>query len=197
MKNEVTDLYENSDIFSATSGLESTNIIRVGESVGSIFAVETQGVNPDNGRRLYVKADGTVVQYNHVVPAGQSRWTDARRHCHYGRVAHRRRQSVRPGYSDMVWRLGQYFLLRSLDLNVQMNYAGGNYIYNGSKAGLRDQRFWNNSHGRARPLVGKQYRRLHTPGSVGRQRIQRFGTGDFRKRGKSRLPAHPQHYARL
>ena len=26
-----------------------------------------------------------------------------------------------------------------------MNYAGGNYIYNGSQAGLRDQRFWNNS----------------------------------------------------
>ncbi len=25
-----------------------------------------------------------------------------------------------------------------------MNFAGGNYIYNGSKAGLRDQRFWNN-----------------------------------------------------
>jgi hypothetical protein len=26
-----------------------------------------------------------------------------------------------------------------------MNYAGGNVIYNGSKAGLRDQRFWNNN----------------------------------------------------
>src|SRR5690606_23407171 len=73
-----------SDIFSTTSGLESTNIIRVGESVGSIFAVETQGVNPANGQRVFIKnvydANGNItgtvpVQYSHVVPAGQSRWT--------------------------------------------------------------------------------------------------------------------------
>ena len=36
------------------------------------------------------------------------------------------------------------FTYGNVDLNVQINYAGGNYIYNGSKAGLRDQRFWNN-----------------------------------------------------
>ena len=36
------------------------------------------------------------------------------------------------------------FTYGDFDLNIQCNYAGGNYVYNGSKAGLRDQRFWNN-----------------------------------------------------
>jgi len=32
----------------------------------------------------------------------------------------------------------------NLDLNISMTYSGGNYIQNGTKATLRDQRFWNN-----------------------------------------------------
>jgi hypothetical protein len=36
------------------------------------------------------------------------------------------------------------FRFHGLDLNVQVQYSGGNYVYNGTKAGLRDQRFWNN-----------------------------------------------------
>ena len=31
-----------------------------------------------------------------------------------------------------------------IDLNIGITFSGGNYIYNGSKAGMRDQRFWNN-----------------------------------------------------
>ncbi len=144
MENKVTELYENSDIFSTTAGLESTNIIRVGESVGSIYAVETQGVNPDNGRRLYVKADGTIVQYNHVVATGQSRWTtldgaaaSAASLIADGKVYGPAIPKWFGGW-DNTWTYG------NLDLNIQMNFAGGNYIYNGSKAGLRDMRFWNN-----------------------------------------------------
>jgi len=144
MKNEITELYENSDIFASTSGLESTNILRVGESVGSIFAVETQGVNPENGRRLYVKADGTIVQYNHVVPTGQSRWTklDGTTASAASLIADGKVYG--PAIPKWFGGWDNTFTYGSLDLNVQLNYAGGNYIYNGSKAGLRDQRFWNN-----------------------------------------------------
>ncbi len=147
MKNKVTSLYENSDILSATSGLEQTNIIRVEESVGSVFAVETQGINPENGRRLFVlkNSDGTttVVQYNHAAPAGQ-RWTTL------DGATSRAPALVTDGqiYGSALptWFGGwdNTFTYGGLDLNVQLNYAGGNYIYNGSKAGLRDQRFWNN-----------------------------------------------------
>ncbi len=34
---------------------------------------------------------------------------------------------------------------RGFDLNLGLTYALGFYVYNGSKAGLRDQRWWNNS----------------------------------------------------
>ncbi|MBX2891918.1 MAG: TonB-dependent receptor [Saprospiraceae bacterium] len=144
MKNEVTSLYENSDIVSQTSGLENTNIIRVGESVGSIYAVETQGVNPANGRRLFVLNDGTVVQYSHVVPAGQSPWTklDGTASRAPGLIA----DGKVYGPAIPTWFGGwdNTFTYGAFDLNVQMNYAGGYYIYNGSQAGLRDMRFWNN-----------------------------------------------------
>lgn len=148
MRNEITELYENKDIFSTTSGLETTNILRVGESVGSIYAVPTQGVNPVNGQRVYVLTtpDGPVLaQYTHVVAAGQSRWT---------RVDNG--QSIRAAalvtdgqvYGPAIPRwyggLDNTFTYGNIDLNIQVNFAGGNYIYNGSKAGLRDQRFWNN-----------------------------------------------------
>lgn len=143
MRNEVTSLFNGSDILNATSGLEQTNIIREEESVGSIFAVETKGVNPDNGRRLFVLGDGTVVQYNHAAPAGQ-RWTKL------DGTTSRAPALVTDGkiYGSAIptWFGGwdNTFTYGGLDLNIQMNYAGGNYIYNGSKAGLRDQRFWNN-----------------------------------------------------
>jgi TonB-linked SusC/RagA family outer membrane protein len=154
MKNEVTSLYEDSDIFVTTSNLESTNIIRVGESVGSIYAVETQGVNPANGQRIFIKnvydADGNItgtvpVQYNHVVPAGGSRWTRVDDGTPYAAAALVADGKVYgPALPKWFGGWDNTFYYGSFDFNIQMNYAGGYYIYNGSKAGLRDMRFWNN-----------------------------------------------------
>ncbi len=142
MSNEVTELYGTSDIFSTTAGLETTNITRIGEAVGSIIAVKTMGVNPENGRRLFVKKDGTVVQYNHA--GGATRWTllDGTATTAPSLVA----DGVVQGSALPKWYGGwdNTFTYGRVDLNVQVNYAGGNLIYNGSKAGLRDQRFWNN-----------------------------------------------------
>jgi hypothetical protein len=36
------------------------------------------------------------------------------------------------------------FSYKGIDLGVFFQFSGGNYIYNGTKAGLHDQRFWNN-----------------------------------------------------
>lgn len=143
MTNEVTELYNDSDILATTSGLETTNITREEYAVGSIYAVPTVGVNPDNGRRMFVKKDGTVVQYDHA--GGATRWT---------RVDNGAAISAPSLVADGVvqgsalpkWFGGwdNKFTYDNFDLNIQVNYAGGNVIYNGSKAGLRDQRFWNN-----------------------------------------------------
>ena len=145
MENEVLSLAAgNADILVATAGLETANIIRVGESVGSLYVVETRGVNPANGRRVFVNGKGEEVQYAHVVATGQSRWTYLD-----GRTASAVNQSADGkiygptlpkwfGAWDNTLRYG------NLDFNVQIQYSGGNYIYNGTKAGMRDMRFWNN-----------------------------------------------------
>jgi hypothetical protein len=36
------------------------------------------------------------------------------------------------------------FRYKNIDLGIFFQFSGGNYVYNGTKAGLRDQRFWNN-----------------------------------------------------
>jgi TonB-dependent starch-binding outer membrane protein SusC len=144
MTNEVTELFNDSDIFSQTAGLETTNIIRLNESVGSLFAVVTDGVNPENGRRIFVKKDGTRVQYNHIVPAGQSRWTllDGTPTSAITLIADG--QVIGNALPKWFGGWDNTFTYGNIDLNIQCNYAGGNYIYNGTKAGLRDMRFWNN-----------------------------------------------------
>ena len=145
MRNEVLSLAEgDADIFGATSGLERVNIIRVGESVGSFYVVETAGVNPATGQRIFVNRAGEQVQYNHVPPAGQSRWTyldgrpaDAVTVARDGKV-------FGPALPTWFGAWDNTFTYGGLDLNFQLQYSGGNYVYNGSQAGLRDQRFWNN-----------------------------------------------------
>jgi hypothetical protein len=37
------------------------------------------------------------------------------------------------------------FRYKGFDLNVLIYFSGGNYVYNGSKAGLHDNRNWNNA----------------------------------------------------
>ena len=37
------------------------------------------------------------------------------------------------------------FRYKNFDFNILLFFSGGNYVYNGTKAGLRDNRNWNNS----------------------------------------------------
>lgn len=142
---------DGSDIFGATAGLESTNITRIGQSIGSIYAVQTAGVNPANGQRIFlrrqvVNGDTTYiqVQYDHAAPAA-SRWTLVSD----GSVTQApslANSGVVYGPTIPTWYGGfnNNFRFMQFDLNIMFQFSGGNYIYNGTKAGLRDMRFWNN-----------------------------------------------------
>jgi TonB-linked SusC/RagA family outer membrane protein len=145
IKNRVTALAEgNADIVGSTStAAEATNITRVGYSVGSLYGAKTDGVNPETGQRIFINRNGERVQYSHAVATGQSRWTylDG---------------SPAPAISGSdyyllgnalpTWYGGfdNTFQYKNFDLNLNFVYSGGNYIQNGSKGTLRDQRFWNN-----------------------------------------------------
>lgn len=143
LKNRVDALaFEGQRIGTATSGLETVNYTTTGRSVGEILAVPDAGVNPANGRRMVRKADGTIVQYNHL--SGGTGWTTLD-----GQAATAPNQLIDGQYYGPVlpkWYGGfdNTFRYKNFDLGVFIQYSGGNYIYNGTKAGLHDQRFWNN-----------------------------------------------------
>lgn len=146
LKNRVEALAtEGQRIGTATSGLETVNYTEVGRSIGSILAVPTLGVNPANGRRLIQKANGTVAQFD--LTAG---WTTVNADGTNGASTTAPTQLTDGVYYGPVlptWYGGfdNTFRFKNFDLGVFVQFSGGNYIYNGTKAGLHDQRFWNNS----------------------------------------------------
>jgi hypothetical protein len=144
LKNEVTELNsESAEIRTATGGLETANITKVGQPVGSIIAIPTQGVNPENGRRLFVKADGTVVQYDHSAAAAV-RWTTLAGTATSAPNAITDGKIYGPTLPTYYGGFDNTFKYKNIDLGIFFQFSGGNYIYNGTKAGLRDMRFWNN-----------------------------------------------------
>lgn len=147
LQNEVLALAAgNADIRPFTSGLEQSNIVRVGESIGSFYAIRTGGVNPANGQRIFFYRDGTAVQYNHAL-TGAARWTNVATGMQAPRAADVVNDGVVLGPALPKWTGGwdNTFKYKNFDLNILLFFSGGNYVYNGTKAGLRDQRNWNNA----------------------------------------------------
>ena len=142
LKNRVLALAtEGQRLPTSTGGLETANFTQVGNSAGQILAVPSLGVNPANGQRMILKADKTVAQYNH----GGLGWTN---------VADGKPTAAPNQLTDGVYYgpvlptyyggLDNTFRYKGLDLGLFVQFSGGNYIYNGTKSGLHDQRFWNN-----------------------------------------------------
>ena len=144
LKNEVTELAPGvPELRSTTGDLETTNITVVGKPVGNLLAVETRGVDPQTGQRVFVNAAGDEILYNH---AATNKWT----YRSDGEVA----SPITLAADGKAWAsplpkvyggLDNSFTYKDFDLAVNLTYALGFYVYCGSKAGLRDQRWWNNS----------------------------------------------------
>lgn len=138
LKNEVTSLV--SDVF-VPSIFGVQNMTRVGYSVGSIFAVPCKGVNPVNGQMIFVNSQGREVQYNHI---GSPKWTYLD-----GSAA-----PAIDNYTDGVIQgaslpkifggLNNTFNYKNFDLNINITFVGGNKLYNGTRATISDQRYFNN-----------------------------------------------------
>ena len=138
-------LYDGQQIAGSTSGLETANYTTVGRPIGSILAVPNAGVNPANGQRMLVKADGTVVQYNHLGTTGTG-WTVVSTGANTTSPTQLADgQYYGPVLPTFYGGLDNTFRFKGFDLGVFIQYSGGNYIYNGTRAGLHDQRFWNNN----------------------------------------------------
>ena len=149
LKNRVTKLASGVNEIIGFTGTqnganERTNITRVGYSIASIYAITTAGVNPDNGQRLFLDGQGRLVQYDHSkAPAQRYTYVDgggvapAIDLAADGRIQGPAMPTYFGGFQSNI-------TFKNFDFGIDMIYSGGNYIYNGTKAGLRDQRFWNN-----------------------------------------------------
>jgi TonB-linked SusC/RagA family outer membrane protein len=133
-------------ILSATGGLESSSITIPGESLGMLFVTRTAGVDPATGRRIFINKDGDLVYFQHVVPAGSGGF---RFEYADGSAAPTVSSADAIAYRNVLPKFyggfDNTFRYKNFELNTLFTFQGGNYIYWGTYAGLRDQRFWNNS----------------------------------------------------
>jgi TonB-dependent starch-binding outer membrane protein SusC len=144
-KNEVTSLAPGiTNIISSTGGLENPSITVPGSPIGMLFVTRTNGVDPATGRRIFLDKNGRQVFFQHVAPAGQFRFSYAD-----GTVAPTISAADAVVYKNTnpkyVGGFDNTIRFKDFELNALFTYQLGFHIYFGTNAGLRDQRFWNNS----------------------------------------------------
>ena len=144
LKNEVTSLAPGVTEITGFTQVERTNLTRVGYAIGTIFGIKTNGVDQETGRRIFLDAQGREVLFNFAEPtATRWRYRD-------GTVAPpislaadgKMLANPHPkAYGGLI----NNFSYRGFDLTIDAFFSLGNYVYFGSRAGLLDQRFWNNA----------------------------------------------------
>ncbi len=154
LKNEVTALADGVPFIAGVAHLETTSRTMVGQPVGVIWGVQTLGVDPATGRRMFQRrnTDGStsVVFYNHQSGQPTSGWRNADGTAsraidisNDGVVLGNTAPKIFGGFDNTFGFKASDLL--NVDFGIGLTYAAGFYVYNGSKAGLRDQRNWNNS----------------------------------------------------
>jgi len=141
LKNRVTSLGAGGDIYPtslSTFGIQ--NVTREGYSVGSIFAVPVNGINPENGNKIYINRDNREVQYDAVAKSfsyltGEKapvidNYLD-------GRIQGPSLPTYYGGFNNNL-------SLGNFDLNIGFIFSGGNKLYNGTRSTISDQRYFNN-----------------------------------------------------
>ena len=134
------------NIIGSTGGLENPSITMPGNPIGMLFVTRTAGVDQASGRRVFLNAQGRQVFFQHVAPAGQSRFMYAD-----GTVAPTVSSADAIVYKNTHAKIFGGFennlRFKNFELNALFTYQMGNWLYYGTQAGLRDQRFWNNEVG--------------------------------------------------
>jgi len=146
INNEVTSLVNEGDRILSISSSSSNifNVTQVGLPVGTLFGAITDGVNPDNGRRIFINAAGERVQFSHVAGPDDYRWsyldgTEA------PAISAADYQPMGNALPKWYGGFNNTFTYGSFDLGLNFTYSGGNYMLNGNTGTWLDQRMFNNS----------------------------------------------------
>ncbi len=144
-QNKITALADGQNsLISTTSGLETTSISQVGHSISSLYIVRTAGVDPATGRRIFVTGNGRQVYFDFY---GSPRWTyvDNGQELVGGITQPNDAVNYKKTNPTGFGGFNNTFKYKNFDLNFLLTYQFGGWLYYGTRAGLLDQRFWNNS----------------------------------------------------
>lgn len=134
------------NIIGSTGGLETPSITVPGQPIGMLFVTRTAGVDAATGRRIFVNSLGRQVLFQHVAPTGQQRFmyadgTTAPTVSSADAIIYKNTNAkIFGGWENNI----RY---KNFELNALFTYQMGSWLYYGTQAGLRDQRFWNNEVG--------------------------------------------------
>lgn len=140
IKNKVTQLADPSDIISVN------NRASIGRPLGVFQLIRWGGVNPDNGNPMFYNKAGELVMYNPdpSVPNAQRYTTPDGTKVMAPITANDAVYTDKSGYPTWYGGLDNTFTYKGFDLGVFLQYSGGNYVYNGTRAGLLSNFFQNN-----------------------------------------------------
>lgn len=141
LKNKVISLGAGGDIYPtslSTFGIQ--NVTREGYSVGSIFAVPVNGINPENGNKIYINRDNKEVQYDAVTKSFS--YLNGEKAPVIDNYLDGRIQG--PSLPTYYGGLNNNLSLGNFDLTIGLIFSGGNKLYNGTRATISDQRYFNN-----------------------------------------------------
>ncbi len=144
-ENRVTALAPGvSQIIAATSSLESPSITKPGYALGMLFVTRTAGVDPATGRRIFINAAGRQVFFDLSAPTAAQRYKYAD-----GSIApavgSQDAQIYKNTDPHIYGGFDNSFRYKGFELNALLTFQADFWVYYGSYAGLRDQRYWNNS----------------------------------------------------
>jgi hypothetical protein len=137
--------------------ISGVGVASVGRSLGTFYMPNWAGVDPQTGNPRWYAKDGSIKQYNYGA-TGTALWTNDKGN-----------PVAALGAADFVYQkrggLPTYYggwdntvTYKGFDLNINIVYQGGNYLYNSSKAGMMTNQFSNN--------FTDILRRWQTPGQI-------------------------------
>lgn len=148
--NRITSLPGGLPITYSTSSLEITNINRVGGGVGDLYIIKSAGIDPANGRRIFINGKGVPIEYS---------FSGTTHYYNMDGTPYLKADGITPntinqtadasdyGNSVPKW-IGGFsntFRYKNFDLSTTLTFQTGFKLYYGTGATLTDQRFWNNS----------------------------------------------------
>lgn len=147
-KNEVVSLAPGVDnlIFNDVGGSSGqVSISLPGKPVGMIYAIRTDGVDPQSGRRVFLDGSGRKVLFQQIPGPGQYQWeyedgtqAPAVSTSEDGVIYKNTNPSIYGGWSNNL-------SYGNFDLDFLFTYQYGGHMYFATQASLMDHRFQNNS----------------------------------------------------